>query len=742
MHIFLTNDDGPPDARSSPYIRHFIQHILKTRPDWHLTVCVPDQQRSWIGKAIFVGQDAHVRFAYMGRDASDDVLLGPYLQPQRSMHGARLPCVSNKNITSDAVEFCLVDGTPATATDIGLHHLTTHQFDLVVSGPNVGRNSSAAYMTSSGTIGAAMEAVISTGMRSVALSWAYFDGLKYVDDGIMSRASEQSCRVIEHLLENWHPDTQLYNVNVPLLDSLSPETKAIYTHVLENQWCSVYSPGFDAEAADSSVAASQQFADVSAENKGITFKWQPNFAKQREEIFKSPEDDCNDGRTIEAGHISVTPLRAVFHQVQGLLGELTLKNRDSGALAAPEVGFERITSEVHGYLLLTVPAREYIYDPLTAAIKSRLPNVQIVHSHPKTADNLKVLHYGDYEHIDIDKLVSDNTYFANTYVYRKALIRKHFLAHTIHSYVVKNPESPLAKAFLETFTIDVDYAEFLDDALDENWELRQELELENRWWILKPSMSDKAQGIRVFRTIQDLQAIFDSFDEEPPENEEDVNENSIVTSQLRHFIVQEYMPNPLLLPSVNSRKFHIRCYVTCMGDLEVYVYDRMLALFAPEPFKKPAENFNAIDSQDLACHLTNTCIQKGGYVKDNAVKELDMLEGLAPAEKLKIKCQIHDITRELFLAAVTINRMNFQPLPNAFETYGLDFLVDSRLNVKVLEVNAYPDFKQTGSELKGLIDELFDEVTKNCIVPLFRGQKDTCEDSNFVKVLDHQSHDW
>lgn len=177
-----------------------------------------------------------------------------------------------------------------------------------------------------------------------------------------------------------------------------------------------------------------------------------------------------------------------------------------------------------------------------------------------------------------------NNYFTNSYIYRKALIRKHFLSHTIQTYTAKNPESILKKAYLESFTIDLDYAEFLDDALDENWELRQELENESqdKWWIVKPSMSDKGQGIRVFKTIEDLQAIFDSFDDEDSEAEESGNDddaddvngefmdnNKVNISQLRHFIIQEYLTNPLLLASMDNRKFHIRCYVVCRGDLQV-----------------------------------------------------------------------------------------------------------------------------------------------------------------------------
>lgn len=738
MRILITNDDGPPDPRTSPYIRPFIQYILSNRPDWQLTVCLPDRQRSWIGKAHFAGKDAHARFSYMSKDAKDDALFGPYLQPQRSMHGSKLPSVTNEGIPKDAIEYCLVDGTPATATDIGLHHLTSHKFDLVISGPNVGRNTSAAYITSSGTVGAAMEAVVSAGVKAVAVSFAYFEGNKYVDEELLHRASERSCRVIEYLYNHWNIDAQLYSINVPLKQSLNESTRAVYTHILENKWSSVYGAGRDADVKH----------DVDSEGEGITFKWQPDFLAQRQAIFDSPENSMNDGRVIEKGLISVTPLRAVFHQISQLVGELDLNLSEAEGKPSKKSQTNAIKndlkSDAEGTLLLTLPSQEYIHKPLVSAINSRLPNVKIVDSMPAKSSKTskKVLHYGDYEHIDIDKLVEGDTYFANTYIYRKALIRKHFLSHTIHSYIVKNPDSPLSSAYLETFNIDVDYAEFLDDALDENWELRQELELEEKWWILKPSMSDKAQGIRVFKSIKDLQAIFDSFDEDPSDDESETNPNSVVVSQLRHFIVQEYLASPLLLPSMQGRKFHIRCYVTCKGDLEVYVYDRMLALFAPSSFKELSESYNATDPRDLACHLTNTCLQEEESSKENSVRELDALEDLGASEVLKIKSQIHEITRELFMAAVTTNRLHFQPLANAFETYGIDFLVDSSMNVKILEVNAYPDFKQTGEDLKGLIDELFDEVTKNCIVPLFQGDKTCSEGSNFVKVLDHQSNGW
>ena len=55
----------------------------------------------------------------------------------------------------------LIVGTPSTCTNIGLHHVSGEaNFDLVISGPNFGRNSSTAFTLSSGTVGAAMEAAL------------------------------------------------------------------------------------------------------------------------------------------------------------------------------------------------------------------------------------------------------------------------------------------------------------------------------------------------------------------------------------------------------------------------------------------------------------------------------------------------------------------------------------------------------------------------------------------------------
>lgn len=368
----------------------------------------------------------------------------------------------------------------------------------------------------------------------------------------------------------------------------------------------------------------------------------------------------------------------------------------------------------------------------------------------------------------------------NAYVIRKALIRKHYLSSTIFAWVTKHPDSPLKKHFKPAVEFELDYAEFLDDALVEAFELRAACDRnstkapqDREWWILKPGMSDRGQGIRLFSTENELQEIFEGWEADASDSEDEVEESSdrsmgeqtsnmnknddyIVTSHLRHFIAQPYIHPPLLIPAppFNSRKFHIRTYVVAVGALKVYVYTHMLALFASEPYAPPWEASGSdvslsSDAGELLkrmknVHLTNTCVQtarnnataaKGA--EDEPPDSVFLLSSLPLPEEThaEIQTQICMATAEVFRAALT-HPINFQPLPQAFEIFGLDFLVESQssssiihadqspikpgVNVQLLEVNAFPDFAQTGEHLKDtVVQGLFEEVFRRVVAPHF-----------------------
>ena len=147
---------------------------------------------------------------------------------------------------------------------------------------------------------------------------------------------------------------------------------------------------------------------------------------------------------------------------------------------------------------------------------------------------------------------------------RKALIRKTYLHQTIQQHLTKYPGTALKSSFPESHALELDYAEYLDEALSDAYELRDSLlandpmnPQDRCWWILKPSMSDRGQGIRLFSTIGELEKIFEDFEASEPDSDDDGEEEdetggggnaggmmastSVITSQLRHFLLQKYI---------------------------------------------------------------------------------------------------------------------------------------------------------------------------------------------------------
>lgn len=348
----------------------------------------------------------------------------------------------------------------------------------------------------------------------------------------------------------------------------------------------------------------------------------------------------------------------------------------------------------------------------------------------------KALQITSYETIDFEFAASNpRTYLINSYMIRKALIRKHYLSITVDHWVAKNPDSILKKHVKRSETFEVDYAEFLDDAIIEAFDLRESMdhnasvseESDRNWWILKPGMSDRGQGIRLFSTMEELQDIFDVWEEERPDSDDeedavdeqgsgtvakssDEDGDYITASHLRHFVAQPYIHPPLLVAD-DDRKFHIRTYVLCTGSLNVYVYRHMLALFAAKPYTAPWESTN-----DIETFLTNTCLQDSPG--ENTVRRFWNLA--LPEDTLKdLFTQICGITGEIFEAAARAMPIHFQTLPNAFEVFGLDFLVDAKGAAWLLEVNAFPDFKQTGGDLSDIVEGFWTGVLRRAVPPFF-----------------------
>ncbi|GAA5865512.1 hypothetical protein JCM8547_001272 [Rhodosporidiobolus lusitaniae] len=429
-------------------------------------------------------------------------------------------------------------------------------------------------------------------------------------------------------------------------------------------------------------------------------------------------------------------------------------------------------------LVLYPESQSYVVDSLRAAFTAQLPQWRFLTSKDDKGDGKVNLQWCDYDELDWDSVMDSRT-LVNSYAIRKSLIRKSNLAHTIALFLSKNPSSPLRSAAPATFHFNCSFADELDELLlddlydvEASFRAAEEEGKEQKWWILKAALADKGNGIRLFSTRERLEEIFQEFEPESDDEEDEVDEEEepapgasraalfsadtrVDSTQLREWVIQEYLDTPLLLdpsPSSNSSgcKFHLRVYVLAVGGLTVYVHHPFLALFASSPYVHPStltsssssspssssDDVGAPPEIDLSSHLTNTCLQTSvlgeaapqiSVSKLQGMEEKVILSGPFKGEKLgrerveEIEEGVREATAEVFKAAVGAGS-SFQALPNAFEIFGLDFLVSDSLQVSLLEVNACPDFGQTGAALQSIIDHLFSCTIETAVKPFFARQ--------------------
>ncbi|PWN36882.1 sure-like protein [Meira miltonrushii] len=328
MRVLLVNDDGPP-APHSPHILGLYEH-LKNQLGWDVTVVLPSSQKSWGSMAFSLHPPCSKWYYYpikgdhSGEKAKDYHNWSPVQRPLKE---------------DEIAEWILVDGSPTTCANIGLYSLgsgegssSSSKFDLVISGPNFGRNTGTAFSLCSGTIGAAQAASLS-GIPAVAISYAHFhQPNKMVEEAeakaklntnlqpskklgdlpqsapleVVERAHEISCQLIEKLYKNWESNVGVYSINVPLTFNLLDKDKQTQVYWTKT-WDSKFGQLFQVEEEETSQPAGEDFKPSSAPLPKSSFKFAPNMA-----AMLQPKRDQQSSETdiwaVLSGHISVARL--------------------------------------------------------------------------------------------------------------------------------------------------------------------------------------------------------------------------------------------------------------------------------------------------------------------------------------------------------------------------------------------------------------------------------------------------
>ncbi|KAJ5084648.1 hypothetical protein NUU61_009227 [Penicillium alfredii] len=317
MHILVVNDDGPPNQRLSPYIRPLVAQLQAAG---HLvSVAIPAASRSWIGKAHLI--EASLKANYVHPDAFHAD--GTWDENFRAQHNGNGQ--EESETPSDDEWVVITNGTPASCAQLGLYNLFAERppIDLVISGPNHGRNASTIYNLSSGTVGGALEAVF-CGKRAIAISFGSKDPQPAA---IIAAAARLAVRVVNHLTRHWDARVELYNINIPMREDV--ESRPVcYTRTLPYYW----SRGcLYAETAASDNTAPKALLNGDAATNGHAeamhpterhFKWSADLSDMKKSLQASEEG--TDAHTVLSGSTSVTALRANFWHVPDLDGPLEL----------------------------------------------------------------------------------------------------------------------------------------------------------------------------------------------------------------------------------------------------------------------------------------------------------------------------------------------------------------------------------------------------------------------------------
>lgn len=202
-----------------------------------------------------------------------------------------------------------------------------------------GRNTTAVFALSSGTLGAALEAAI-CGHRSIALSFAFFD--RNNDPAVVAESCTHAVRVCEWLAAQgpkaWDDGERLYSVNVPLQKGVSNK-RVVWTRMLQNQWkkgaCfqeiapdEVAAPEEEeakvrqGEGKGSNASGEEKVTEAANEWKTRYFKWAPRFTDVYDSV--NAAGPGSDGWAVKEGETSITALRANFMHVEGMEGEVKL----------------------------------------------------------------------------------------------------------------------------------------------------------------------------------------------------------------------------------------------------------------------------------------------------------------------------------------------------------------------------------------------------------------------------------
>ena len=208
-------------------------------------------------------------------------------------------------------------------------------------------------------------------------------------------------------------------------------------------------------------------------------------------------------------------------------------------------------------------------------------------------------------------------------------------------------------------------------------------------WIVKPGGLSRGRGVHCIDQLNDI------LSNVRPSNQT---------------IIQKYIENPLV---INGRKFDIRQWVlvTDLNPLTIWLFDTPYVRFG-------AENYNIDDFKNVFSQLTGNSIAKHSEKFNTGEIEGDMWENEQFREFLKNKygkdCwpEIQEKIKKIVILSLESAKHKLFHRKNTFENFGFDIMLDDKLNVYLIEINASPDWTYSTKVTEKLVKIASDDIMK------------------------------
>lgn len=233
----------------------------------------------------------------------------------------------------------------------------------------------------------------------------------------------------------------------------------------------------------------------------------------------------------------------------------------------------------------------------------------------------------------------------------------------------------------------------------------QNFNSKNNMWIVKPSNLRRGEEIKIYDNLEDIY--------------EFINTNQSSFSKVQEYVIQKYIPNPLLY---DGRKFDVRIHVLLDENYNIYINDLIIMRITSEKYNP---KLTGVWEKDKYIHITNIAIQKNSknfskYEKSNVksmfnvkIKGVNLFKKFLPIWSSIIKKILLSCKNEL------LNNMKTQKNRSFYELLGFDFIIDNNMHTWLLEVNMNPTLYWNNKEIDSNVNVLLNDMFKIVLDPFF-----------------------